>query len=406
MSFFKNSQVAKEFKVSNTTVTNWIEAAEKGLVDIKLSTIGTRKVIIDSLENRELLQVLKNKGKKHVGKTNQKHVKVDPLLYKIFNDYQLSEIYTGLQTRKLIPYKYSFFNIGAGLWSQNYSFKKNNLSNEYNTASDAHNLFAENLDRIFLSFEKFKNSDSYVNLIDIGSGNGEPATPFIEKLLEKNIKVRYIPIDFSKESLDIAQNTVLKKFPKLIVKPYQIDLENSNLSKILLENKELNDTNFVMMFGIMGNYNGEASFLRKVGQALSDDDHLILGCQILSENIPLQPSSINNFHTERTEWIPNYLGLKNHYYSDNIIKVKPHRLYEYRTIKMINNVTLDLYIANRNRRINLFKNDEIVVYEFSYLTEIKIIEMAIHEGFSIEYFTTNTKRNYAITLLSLAKKTL
>jgi transposase len=406
MGFFKNSQIAKLFKVSNTTVTNWIEAAEKGLVNLELTTVGTRKVVIDSLQNRELLQMLKNKGKKHVGKSNRKYVKPDLAIYKIFNDSQLSEIFTGIQSRNTIPYKYSFFNKGASLWDKNYNYKKTTEFNEYNTAMDAHNLIEENLDRIFLSFEKFKDINFHINLIDIGSGNGEPAIQFIEKLLAKEIQVRYIPVDFSQDLLDIASKKISQKFPSVAIIPHLTDLENSNISKILLENKSKNDINFVMMLGILGNYKGDPAFLRRIRNALSENDHLILGCQILSENIPLQPSSINSFHTERTEWIANSLGLKNFYYTDNIIKVKPQKLYEYRTIKITNDVTITVKINNKEHTINLAENDNLLVYEFSYLTEIKIIEMAMNEDFSIEYFTTNTKRNYAIALLSLAKKIL
>ncbi|MEI6729241.1 MAG: L-histidine N(alpha)-methyltransferase [bacterium] len=406
MGFFKNSQIAKLFKVSNTTITNWIEAAEKGLVNLELTTVGTRRVVIDNLQNRELLQILKNKGKKHVGRSNRKYVKPDPAIYKIFDDTQLAEIFTGIQSRNTIPYKYSFFDQGAKLWDKNYNFKKNNHFNEYNTAMDAHNLIEENLDRIFLSFEKFKGVNSHINLVDIGSGNGEPAAQFIEKLLAKGIQVKYLPIDFSQELLDIATKNIVEKFPNVKVVPHLADLENSNISKILLENKSEGDINFVLMLGILGNYKGDPAFLRRIRNSLSENDHLILGCQILSENIPLQPSSVNNFHTERTEWIADCLGLKNYYYTDNIIKVKSHKLYEYRTIKINNDVTIALKIGNKEQIINLYENEDILVYEFSYLTEIKIIEMAMNEDFSIEYFTTNTKRNYSIALLSLTKKIL
>lgn len=406
MSFFKNSQIAQLFKVSNTTVTNWIEASEKGLVNLELTTIGTRKVVVDNFQNRELLQMLKNKGKKHVGKSSHKYVNADPAIYKIFNDTQLAEIFTGLQSRNTVPYKYTYFNQGAKLWDKNYNYKINNQFNEYNTALDAHNLLQENLDRIFLSFEEFKGANKHINLIDIDSSNGLPAIQFIEKLLAKNFQVRYLPIDISQELLDIAAKNISTKFPNVKVIPYLADLENSNISNILLQNKSPEDINFVMMLDILGNYKGDPGFLRRIRNALSENDHLILGCQIYSENIPLQPSSVNSFHTRRTEWIPDLLGLKGYYYTDNIIKVKPQKLYEYRTIKITNDITTTVKIGDKEHQITLYENDNILVYEFSYLTEIKIIEMVINEDFSLEYFTTNTKRNFSIALLSLAKKIL
>ena len=103
MSVFKNTQVAKLFKVSNTTVTNWIEATEKGKVDLELTSIGKRKLIIDNTKNRQIIQRLVEKGKKHIGRSDRIFIKSNSELYKTFNSRELSEIYNSVESRKIDP---------------------------------------------------------------------------------------------------------------------------------------------------------------------------------------------------------------------------------------------------------------------------------------------------------------
>src|SRR3989344_2181580 len=52
------------------------------------------------------------------------------------------------------------------------------------------NLINKNMESILKKFE----SDS-VNIIDIGCGDGKKAVLFIKRLIEKDMKIRYCPID-------------------------------------------------------------------------------------------------------------------------------------------------------------------------------------------------------------------
>jgi SAM-dependent methyltransferase len=401
MSFFKNSQVAKEFKVSNTTVTNWIEAAEKGLVDIKLATIGTRKVIIDSLENRELLQVLKNKGKKHVGKTSRVVTKVDPRFYEIFDWKQIAEIYTAITSKHEIPYKYTYFDIGADLWDQNYKFILNStVITPNNDANEESNLTVQNLQKIISQFSKYKK----INVIDVGCGNGLPAVPIIEELLNSKIEISYTAVDISQRMLDIDKDHILKIFPDLDYDQKIIDLEKENLAELLLDKKEDDFTaNFVMFVGgTLGNYKKDGDIFKKLRESMTKNDFLMIGNALADEDSKISSYQANPYHYHRSTWILEMFGLKGLYPDTAINVYNPAKLAETRKMRIEKDATVVMKYKNHEIKIELNKLDEILVYKFSWYTEMEMVKLVVDNHFSIEQFMTNRERSYAIMILGTA----
>lgn len=401
MSFFKNSQVAREFKVSNTTVTNWIEAAEKGLVDIKLATIGTRKVIIDSLENREMLQILKNKGKKHVGKVSRVVTKVDPKFYEIFDWKQIAEIYTAITSKHEIPYKYTYFDIGADLWDQNYRHIVNNKEMFADfTANQEFNLTSQNIQKIVSQFGKYKK----INVIDVGCGNGLPAVPIIEELLKSKKEISYTAVDISQRMLDIDKEYVLRLFPGLEYDQKIVDLEKENLAELLLDKKEDEFTaNFVMFVGgTLGNYKKDGDIFKKLRESMTKNDFLMIGNALADEDSKISSYQANPYHYHRSTWILEMFGLKGLYPDVAINIYNPAKLAETRKMQISKDATVVMKYKGHEFKIELNKLDEILVYKFSWYTEMEMVKLVVDSHFSIEQFMTNRERSYAIMILGTA----
>ncbi len=398
MSFFRNSQIARLYDVSPTTVTNWIEAAEKGHNQLELATIGNRRVIVDSLNNRNLIIKLKAKGKKHIN-TEEKKIKPKPEIYKIFDSKQLSEIYCSLTTKNEIPYKYTYLDKGADLWDKNYATIIGTPKDEINNdALKEKELFEDYLDFYINRLNKYKK----VNLIDIGCGNGLPTVIIINKLFEKGFEVDYTAIDISQRMLEIDKEYILEKFPHLNYKSKVVDLDENNLSEITVENKNENSINLLAFLGsTLGNYEKDRIIFRNLFNSMSQGDLLLIGTALLQENDDLGSYVPNQYHFARTTWILDILGLKDFYNKSSLTIVDPKNMRETRKITIEKNISTEIKIGSNILPIKFEKFTDILVYKFSWYTELELIEEAIKYGFRIEQFTTNSDRSYGLMLLGV-----
>ena len=127
---------------------------------------------------------------------------------------QEAELVTALQGRGEIPVKFAYIGEGAQLW--------NAISHtEEAIYSVEAQLIQQKIDLCLASLD----TRNGVNVIDIGCGNGEPAVPIIQKLLEKNVACTYVPLDISEEMLDLAAATIKKQFPAVECNPIHLDFE-------------------------------------------------------------------------------------------------------------------------------------------------------------------------------------
>ena len=399
MSFFRNSQIAKMYDVSPTTVTNWILASKKGLNDLELVTIGKRKVLVDSDFNRNLISKLKSKGKKHIGRDFVKTCEVNPKLYEVFNDKQLSEIYCSLSTKLEIPYKFTYIDKGADLWDLSYKAIYNGPEDALNNdAIKEENLLVNNLDSYLTKLKKYKK----IHIIDVGCGNGEPAIKILNQLFEDNFEVEYTAVDISKRMIEIDKDILLSKFPKMKHNTKVIDMDKENLSDVTVTTKSEDTVNLILFLGsTLGNYTKDTIILRQLYNSMSSGDLLMIGTALAHEDDNMSSYKPNQYHFNRTVWILDYLGFEDCYDKNSLTVVEPEKLRETRKVNILKNVRTEIKIFGNTLPLELKEFDDILVYKFSWYTELELVEEVVKQGFRIEHFTTNRERNYGLMLLGV-----
>lgn len=208
------------------------------------------------------------------------------------------------------------------------------------------------------------------NIIDLGCGDGQKASLFINEL-EKHIKIRYCPIDISSYMVSNAAKTIRQmKVGEVLEFCWNIsDFENLNNITPLF--RELGfENHFMMLLGnTLGNFDRE-DILHGIKTSMNKDDVLLIG------------NGLTNGHEDWTEeykdaiindWlvqIPQQLGLtKNDITYD--VRFVNSRIEEMYVLKK------DKVIKHLGRTLSFKKGDVIITaisYKYTKLEFKKILE--------------------------------
>src|SRR5690348_13640231 len=86
--FFKNTELAKIYRISEKSVRNWIEAARAGRLALDLVEDKNRMYIANTSRNTVMIQQLVEKGKKYTNSRGRQTIKPTAKFYEIFDSKQ------------------------------------------------------------------------------------------------------------------------------------------------------------------------------------------------------------------------------------------------------------------------------------------------------------------------------
>ena len=191
----------------------------------------------------------------------------------ILSKRQEAELITAIQGRGEIPLKFAYLGEGAKHWDR--IARERGEGEGINSAEDA--LLQKRVDD-FLSTLK---STSGINIIDIGCGNGLPVLPILKQLISNNIPFTYVPLDISKEMMDMAMETVKDQFPSVICRPVQMDFELGQFSDVMYDLKDKMPVNLLLHLGsTLGNHSDLNRVLSNFRDSMTSKDFLILGVEL------------------------------------------------------------------------------------------------------------------------------
>ena len=394
MAFLTKSEAAKEFHVSPTTINNWIIATEKNKINLNLATVGTKTVLVDSEHNRKIIKQLIEKGKKHIGRGGRVEVEVSTELDKIFTQSQKAELLASLSSRNEIPYKFTYLGNGADLWDEHYIASVNS---ENKLVSNEYNLILENLEGITYKFKDYET----INIVDIGCGNGLPVIPIIQRLIDLGFNIKYTAIDISGRMIEIDKQQLLKTFPNLDYSSHTMDLDQTNISEILLSNRDGEKSANLLLYlgGTLGNQTDSGRFFANIRDSMCNDDFLFIGISLVVDEQKTAPYEPNAYHMKRTTWILDMLGLENQYPKTVLNMHDSLKRETTRRIPILNDVTINFKYKDRVFPLNFDQYEEILVVSYREFKESEIIQQIVERGFTIEQFLSNRNRSYALILV-------
>lgn len=396
MNVIKNIEISRKYGVSPTTVANWIESAKKHKNNLQLIEIKDKTFILDTANNRLLMEKMTNDGRKHKSSDARKILTPLPKFYEIFNEEQISELILGIENHNEILHKYTYLNVGAKDW-QNYSIRtfKENIAN---TISNTQTLLNNSTNIILGTLD----IDQKFNVIDIGPGDLAPVIDLLD-LMIKNLSInKYVGIDFSSEMLDITQSEFLKRYQNKI--PYEQLVGDATKDffqhKLLKLSKDSNSQsklkNLIMFVGsTIENEPSTFKTLLNIVSSLNKEDIILIGYTLNStsgksyfdlkdDNDDKKESILN----EKNKWIPDLLQI-----TSDLYNVEQYYSEEETSRKMDLILNSDLEIEfnydKLSTQLKFRKGDRITVWRHKHHSLAEIVRDFDKAGLEIMHTTTS-----------------
>lgn len=300
------------------------------------------------------------------------------------------ELITSIKGRGEIPVKFCYLGEGAKEWDR-IAKRRTSVMKGINTFES--DLLKKRIKNIVSTFSDCKK----INIIDIGCGNGEPVAPILDELSKLGITIRYVPIDISREMLDIAKDFVSKRYKNIEIKTFQLDFELGNFSDIIFELKGGGYSNLLLHLGsTLGNHSDRQRVLANFRDSMSSDDYLIIGVELTNF------LKINKIlpHYEEKELgdilylMPEYIGIDrkdtdyDFSWNDKLNQVE---------VKMI--LKKDARVKIGDEKFTLEKGEAILLVRSVKFSEWSITKLMSDVGFRTELLTTNPDRGYLLSMI-------
>jgi uncharacterized SAM-dependent methyltransferase len=299
------------------------------------------------------------------------------------------ELITAIKGRGEIPLKFQYLGEGSKNWDKiaKYRLKTGGITAiEFNLLRKKIKLFLDPYSNI-----------KKINVIDLGCGNGIASYPVLEELQRRKIKFKYIPIDISKELLNMAVKNVKAKFGNVECKAFQLDFESGNFSDVIYELKEGDSVNLLLFLGsTLGNFSDRNRILTNFRDSMSSDDYLIIGVELtnLYKIHKILPYYRGKLTEDFLYFIPEKIGIKR---KDTIFDVGWNESKKQIEARMI--LRKDIEVKIGSEKFILEKGEQILLGISVKFTEETLTKLLSDVGFRTELLTTSEDRGYILSMV-------
>ena len=293
--------------------------------------------------------------------------------------------------QKSTPSKYLYDDLGSEL------FEKITQQPEYYPTRTEIEILEK------YSFEIIKDIQKEIVLVELGSGSSKKTKFLFDKILKRQTKLYYFPIDISFDYLNSIvsnlenslSNVVVKGIPSEYIEGirqcnnilFENDIEKKNISRLL-----------VFLGSSIGNFEIDEArnFLKDIRLQITNDDLLLVGFDLVKERSIIE-SAYNDVQGITSKFNLNLLNRINKELNANFnIENFTHKAYYDQNKKRIemhilSNIDQQVYIPALDKNIH-FKKDETIHTENSYKYDHdRLSELINRAGFSIykEFFDKN-----------------
>lgn len=184
------------------------------------------------------------------------------------------------QSEKELSSKYFYNKKGDDLF-----IKIMEMPEYYLTRSEME-ILSKQTDSIIDSLQLDKST--YFELIELGAGDGTKTQKILEALSKQGYQYDYMPVDISKNALDILQQSLNHRLPQVSVKQ-----KHGDYFKILASLKDSQHPKVVLFLGSnIGNMPDDiaSTFLYQLGANLKPNDKLLLGADLIKSADVVMPA--------------------------------------------------------------------------------------------------------------------
>jgi len=404
--YFKNTELAKIYNVSEKSVRNWIQAARDGKLDLQLYEKEDKFWIANTTRNTALIEQQVEKGKKFKNSRAFKTVSPSKDFYAFYTQREILDIISNLTIHHEVPTQYTYADGAARYWDS----YANRLSAE--ESPNVLNRTLELLSSSEKSLDTFIEGYGKVNIVDLGPGNGLPIRPTIAKFLEEGRLNRYIAIDSSKEMLDILEQNVKKWFKgKVKFEGYVLDFSYQRFDHLFTDDYARDEAdapiNLVCLLGgTLSNFRSPSQTLQMVNQSMGIRD-LLLYTAYLDTPATRRYFDFNTAQPNqkyRSELILEKMGIDDSLYSiEQVFDEKKSA----RLISIVPKIdlTVAFQLANGVRYVELKKNVPILLWRHWHQKPVEMIREFDRGSFNILQLTQSRDQQYLIMISNIKTNT-
>jgi len=402
MKYFKNTELAKLYHVSEKSVRNWIEAAAAGKLDLQLFEKNKKNFIANTSKNTLLIEKQVEKGKKFRNTRGLKNINPRKEFYKLYNRKQIIVIVSNIAIHREIPLQYGYFDGGAQFWDS-YSSR---LANEQNP-----NILTSTVELLDIDFpyiSRLLGDTKKVNVVDLGPGNGIATREVLAKLLHEGRLNRYIVLDISPDLLTILKKNIHSWFGgRIEVESYIRNFAEERFDDLFAEERyKMNDSpkNLVFLLGgTLSNLRSPDHALRVINDSLGSNDLLLCSSYLDTPStrryFDFTTSGDKKFSPPSMTTL-GLLGIDESLCDIELIfnEAQHSRL---RWMKPKIDLLVQFELAGESWNVELQKGEPILLWRHKHYSYIDIVKLFDKNGFSPIQTTKSTDQNYLLSILKI-----
>lgn len=317
------------------------------------------------------------------------------------NEEFRTDILKGLSNpiQKSIPSKYLYDSKGS------YLFEQITVQPEYYPTRIENSILEEYSTNILQDISK------EIILIEMGSGSSKKTKHLFDSILKKQDKLYYFPIDISFNFLNSVVNDLETKNQKIWVKGIPNDYINGikDCNNILFENNfkfESFSRMIIFLGSTIGNFEIDEArdFLKSVRINMNDKDFLLVGFDMIKDEFLIESAyndkagftaqfNLNLLTRMNSELGCNFdLGEYEHYAFFNKKKDRAE-------MHLKSKSDQEFRIPGSDRKFPISRGETIHTESSYKYSEVKIQELAIRSGFSIEKIFSDKNNWFNLVML-------
>ncbi|MGF7229508.1 MAG: L-histidine N(alpha)-methyltransferase [Candidatus Saccharibacteria bacterium] len=386
MKYFKNSELARLYNVSEKTVRNWVKSAQAEKSDLEFYVDEKGKAYIaDTTKNALAIQALVQEGKKYVNSRTHKIVQPTDEFYSLYSKGQIIDIIGHLEKYNEFPFQYCHVGYGADLCEAYY--KRLWGEGIFNAQSFFVDVVLQNMDYLQ---DLMKDFDK-VNIVDIGGRTGLPIREILREVNSRDWLNKYINIDISQDMIAKNKNNIHEWFQGNIeVEAYVRDISRDGFNEILFDNSSNDNARVANLVFFVGGtlYNllRPDYVLRNIQQSLGKDDIFITSTKLdtsKSRNyFDFSPSFQNQLLDPKRKVAVDLLGIDESFYEVEQLynEISNSRFIQ---IRLKFDISIDFETSGVSRRVGFKKGQCVILLRCWHRTEREAIEEAKENGFKV-----------------------
>ena len=403
--FFKNTELAIRYNISEATVRNWIRSSKEGKLKLELIESRARSYVANSISNIALIDTLVQQNRKYRNTNAIKTVSPTDELLRVFDNKQVHDIVRNLELHREIPRQYGYFAEAAGEWDE--YINKQMAAEVPSVVRSCGELLDANFGYIDQRTAKYKK----INLIDVGVGNGVPVRRLISHLRGTGKLGRYVALDFSEDMLNITKRHMKEWFgDDFSFEGHQFDMTQNRFTSILTKGDAIDEPetiNLVLLLGATpNNLRIPEDAFRNVCESMAPHDLLVYTDRVETTVEP--PEWFRHSYEEapkkfellgRHRFVLDRLGITESFYDARVgFDVKGRRKYACAKLKFALNLKLDL--GGKEKIVQFEKGDNILVWQCWRWTSSKLIDILESCGFYVAHLS-QTEDRYVVVVAEI-----